>query len=58
MWRFDAWVQVQWALVKAGDIVRVLSEHYFPADLVLLQSSSNQGACSIETANLDGEVRD
>jgi hypothetical protein len=56
VWRFDAWTDVSWANVRAGDIVRVLCDNYFPADLVLLQSSSNQGACSIETANLDGET--
>lgn len=56
VYRYDRWEEVSWALVRAGDILRVLSEHFFPADLVLLQSSSNQGACSIETANLDGET--
>lgn len=56
VWRFDTWTDVSWANVRAGDIVRVLCDNYFPADLVLLQSSSNQGACSIETANLDGET--
>jgi len=55
VWRFDAWLDVAWADVRAGDIVRVVCDAYFPADLVLLQSSSNQGACSIETANLDGQ---
>ena len=56
VYRFDTWSDVSWANVKAGDIVRVVSEAFFPADLVLLQSSSAQGVCSIETANLDGET--
>ncbi|MES1917959.1 MAG: hypothetical protein MHM6MM_009657, partial [Cercozoa sp. M6MM] len=31
-------------------------ENAFPADLVLLQSSTPQGMCNIETSQLDGET--
>ncbi len=31
-------------------------EPSFPANILLLQSSTNQGLCNIETANLDGET--
>ncbi|ETO34942.1 Phospholipid-transporting ATPase [Reticulomyxa filosa] len=43
--------------IEVGDIVKVTKkERAFPADLLLLQSSTNQGLCNIETANLDGET--
>ena len=31
-------------------------DEYFPADLVLLNSSGAKGICYIETKNLDGET--
>jgi phospholipid-transporting ATPase len=55
-YRFDRWEQVTWLDVKFGEIVRVVSEDFFPADIVLLQSANASGTCSIETANLDGET--
>lgn len=39
-----------------GNIVKVLSDQFFPADLVLLSSSGKKGICYIETKNLDGET--
>jgi hypothetical protein len=50
------WSLVAWKEVVAGDIVQVLNEQHFPADVLLLQSSSRQGMCNIETSNLDGET--
>jgi len=37
-------------------IVKVLDNQFFPADLVLLNSSGRKGICYIETKNLDGET--
>lgn len=42
--------------IKAGDIVRVENGQHFPADLIVLSSSSEEGSCYVETANLDGYV--
>lgn len=48
--------QVKWADVVVGDIVNVKCNNEFPADLVLLSSSGDQGMCYLDTCNLDGET--
>ncbi|CAH1113541.1 unnamed protein product [Psylliodes chrysocephalus] len=54
--REDRWITVKWKKVIVGDIIKVLNNTFFPADLVLLSSSEPQGMSFIETSNLDGET--
>ncbi len=42
-----------WAQV--GDVLRVKRDEFFPADILLLSTSSEDGICYVETINLDGE---
>ena len=48
--------EVIWRNLHVGMIVKIFADQFFPADLVLLNSSAPQGIAYIETKNLDGET--
>lgn len=45
-----------WKNVQVGDFVRIYNEEQIPADVVILSTSDPDGACYVETKNLDGET--
>ena len=45
-----------WKNVQVGDFVRLYDGEEVPADIVVLSTADVEGACYIETKNLDGET--
>ena len=45
-----------WKTVQVGDFVRIYNDDQIPADVVILSTSDPDGACYVETKNLDGET--
>ncbi len=49
-------VKTKWCDVKDGELIKVLKDEEFPADMVLLKSDKESGIVFVDTMNLDGEV--
>jgi phospholipid-translocating ATPase len=45
-----------WKNVQVGDFLRIYNDDQIPADVVILSTSDPDGACYVETKNLDGET--
>ncbi len=49
------YVECRWESVEVGDVLKVQKNEVLPADLLIFQTSGEEGICYIETSNLDGE---
>ncbi|TGZ83219.1 phospholipid-translocating P-type ATPase [Ascodesmis nigricans] len=45
-----------WKNVRVGDFVRIYNDEEIPADIIIMSTSDVDGACYVETKNLDGET--
>ena len=45
-----------WKNLVVGDFVRIYNDDELPADVIILSTSDPDGACYVETKNLDGET--
>ncbi|KAH6894066.1 hypothetical protein B0T10DRAFT_399522 [Thelonectria olida] len=45
-----------WKSIVVGDFVRIYNDDELPADIIILATSDSDGACYVETKNLDGET--
>jgi len=49
-------VETSWEHIRNGDILQLEDGDEVPADLILLNSSNEEGKAYVETSNLDGET--
>ena len=55
VYRNKRWEQTISGDLQIGELVLVIQDQVFPADLILIDSGLNDGICFIETGSLDGE---
>jgi phospholipid-translocating ATPase len=55
IWKESHWQEIEWKDLSIGDVVKVNDGQDFPADLLVLTTSEQNGSCKLQTANLDGE---
>ena len=51
----NTWEETQSGNLYVGDIISVMENDTFPADIILIDSNLPEGICYIETGTLDGE---
>ena len=51
----NTWEETQSGNLYVGDIISVMENETFPADIILIDSNLPEGICYIETGTLDGE---
>ena len=51
----NEWEETQSGNLYVGDIISVMENETFPADIILIDSNLPEGICYIETGTLDGE---
>lgn len=56
IWTPTGIIKKQWQDIRIGDIIVVEVDEEFPADCILVDVSSIDGRCRIETSALDGET--
>lgn len=44
-----------WANIKVGEIIKIMKNEVVPSDILIIQSSAENGFAYLETTNLDGE---
>lgn len=56
-WKYEdgGWKRFEWKDIYVGDLIKVFKDDFFPADLILLGSSHEEGVAHIQTSSLDGE---
>jgi phospholipid-transporting ATPase len=52
----NSFEKVRWGDVEIGDFIKVEQDSFFPADMVCVKSTEDEGVCYVETKNLDGET--